>query len=103
MAARTVEGPETPVVSVDLPTALHLLVMSAEHASTHVLPARGTMRIGRDEKADVRLVDPLASRHHAHIHVGDGDGLEVEDLGSFNGTILRGSRLDANQRVTLAI
>jgi two-component system response regulator AtoC len=101
MAARTVEGPETPAVSGDLPTALHLLVMGPEHASTHVLPTRGTMRIGRDENADVRLVDPLASRHHAHIHVGDG--LEVEDLGSFNGTTLRGSRLDANQREALEI
>jgi two-component system response regulator AtoC len=51
--------------------------------------------IGRDEDAEVRLVDPRASRHHARIITGQA--IEIEDLGSANGTVLRDQALEAGK------
>jgi len=48
--------------------------------------------IGRVD-ADITLDDPLVSRRHAVIRPS-GDALEVEDLGSLNGTWVNGRRLE---------
>src|SRR6185503_9481502 len=68
---------------------LHLIVMGANMFSMHPLPESGVVTIGRDDADDVRIEDPNASRHHARLHVGDK--LEIEDMGSMNGTRLRGA------------
>ena len=44
------------------------------------------MTIGR-EAADITIEDPEISRRHAEVRMAGGD-LEVEDLGSTNGTYL---------------
>jgi DNA-binding NtrC family response regulator len=77
-----------------------LVVLGPEHALTRRLPPSGTLEIGRDEDADVRVVDALASRAHARLHIGEQ--LEIEDLGSSNGTRLRDQLIPAHQRVSLA-
>src|SRR2546430_2281398 len=69
-------------------SSLYLVVMGPDGAVTHQLPPSGSVLIGRAEDAPVRLIDPLASRNHARLHVL-GDGLEIEDLGSANGTRVR--------------
>ncbi len=73
--------------------ALRLLVLGqGERAfATHALPARGKVVIGRAEGVDVRLEDPSISRSHAALHVEDG--VRIEDLGSANGTRVRGEPL----------
>lgn len=43
----------------------------------------GSSIIGRDRSCDVRLSDPLVSRQHARLNVGDS--VELVDLGSANG------------------
>ncbi len=78
---------------------LHLIVMGANLFSMHPLPEAGVVTIGRDDSDDVRIDDPNASRHHARLHVGDK--LEIEDLGSMNGTRLRGTLLAPNQRAAV--
>ncbi|HVU49461.1 MAG TPA: sigma 54-interacting transcriptional regulator [Polyangia bacterium] len=78
----------------------HLLVMGPELFATHPLPPRGLLTIGRAENADVRLDDPLASRHHARLHIGDT--LQIEDLGSANKTRVRDVALAPGERVTIA-
>jgi DNA-binding winged helix-turn-helix (wHTH) protein len=53
----------------------------------------GDTLIGRAEDCAVRIDSGRISRHHARIVV-DGDGTAtIEDLGSKNGTFLRGRRL----------
>ena len=48
--------------------------------------------LGRDDAAGVRIDAAGISRRHALIRVRDGEAT-IEDLGSKNGTLLRGSRL----------
>jgi ABC-type cobalamin/Fe3+-siderophores transport system ATPase subunit len=56
-----------------------------------VLPAPArTLRIGRAEDNDVVVDDLSVSRHHAELW-NSGDGFEIVDLGSRNGTFLNGS------------
>jgi two-component system response regulator AtoC len=99
MAAPTISEPKAPG-GEDAPAGFHLLVLGPEHTATHQLPERGVVTIGREEDAEVRIVDPRASRYHARLHVGEH--LEVEDLGSSNGTSLRDQPLPPQERVQLA-
>ena len=50
--------------------------------------------LGRSSDADLQLVDGKVSRQHCRFTIGGG-GLEVEDLGSHNGTYVNGERLTA--------
>jgi phosphoserine phosphatase RsbU/P len=50
--------------------------------------------IGRSRQSDVFLPDQFLSRHHAEIRQGVG-GFYLVDLGSKNGTLLNGVRLEA--------
>jgi DNA-binding NtrC family response regulator len=96
MAAPTVRPPqdESPT---DAFTGHFLVVLGLEHTLTTRLPPRGTLAIGRDEDADVRVIDALASRAHARLHLGEK--LEIEDLGSANGTRLRDQPIPPFQRI----
>jgi FHA domain len=58
----------------------------------------GDVVIGR-EGADLTIEDPELSRRHARVRPVDG-GVEVEDLGSTNGTFVNGERVAAPVKVT---
>ncbi|MEI9951031.1 MAG: sigma 54-interacting transcriptional regulator [Pseudomonadota bacterium] len=66
--------------------ALEALVYVRQTCTTHPLPEHGKLRLGRGADNDIRIDDQSVSRYHLLIHVGDG--IEVEDLGSANGTLL---------------
>ena len=70
---------------MSLENVLHVVRGAA--TTTHVLPSRGTLSIGRGADNDVHIDDPSVSRRHALLHVGPP--LAIEDLGSRNGTRLR--------------
>ena len=50
--------------------------------------------IGRGSAVDLKIDDPGISRNHAEISFL-GNGVEVRDLGSTNGVIVDGRRVDA--------
>lgn len=77
--------PSTPADAVAVVTA-------GPGAGTRYPLERGTSIIGRDPSCDVVLDDPLASRRHARIELGDD--VEVVDLGSVNGMLVDGSRVE---------
>lgn len=54
--------------------------------------------VGRED-ADLVLPDSEVSRNHAALRPTD-DGIEIEDLGSMNGTFVNGERISAVTRVT---
>jgi DNA-binding winged helix-turn-helix (wHTH) protein len=61
------------------------------HEGEHVL--------GRDEDAAVALRSPTVSRHHARIVIS-GETASLEDLGSKNGTYLRGQVVTSPTQLT---
>lgn len=52
--------------------------------------------LGRALDCDIAIVTPHVSRQHAQLAVEDGQ-LYAEDLGSSNGTIVNGKRIDSKQ------
>ncbi|MBL8606075.1 MAG: FHA domain-containing protein, partial [Myxococcales bacterium] len=56
------------------------------------LPEAGEVVVGRAEPATVVVDDPSLSRQHARFF-REGGGVFVEDLGSTNGTFVRGARV----------
>jgi DNA-binding NtrC family response regulator len=84
-----------------------LLVCSEPSPITFELPDVGQVRIGRADQAEIRVNDPSISRLHAALVISESSSgdvrLEVEDLGSANGTRVRGHRLEPNERVPIAI
>ncbi|GMR14322.1 MAG: hypothetical protein BMS9Abin29_2571 [Gemmatimonadota bacterium] len=59
-----------------------------------------TIRVGRDEEMDIVIDNPSVSRSHVEFRT-DGVGWVVEDLGSSNGTFLRGEKLDKAQALEI--
>lgn len=59
-----------------------------------------TIRVGRDLSNDVVIQDPEISRWHLQLQRVD-QGYQVMDLGSTNGTILNGERLEGAQTLAL--
>jgi DNA-binding NtrC family response regulator len=57
---------------------------------------RGAVTVGRAPECDIVLRDRAVSRLHARLHVGEK--LEVEDLGSANGTFVSGRVLSPGTR-----
>lgn len=70
------------------------------------LPTGKKTTIGRSAETDLAVAHPTISRVHAALYVtvdGDRARCEIEDLGSLNGTRVRGRRLSANERVDLRV
>jgi hypothetical protein len=59
---------------------------------------RGENVIGRDEGVILWIDDNSVSRRHARIVVGEQEAV-LEDLGSKNGTLLRGERVESPARL----
>jgi DNA-binding winged helix-turn-helix (wHTH) protein len=54
--------------------------------------------IGRGQDAAIHLYTPLISRHHARIRVR-GEEITLEDLGSKNGTLVNGERVNGTRKL----
>jgi two-component system response regulator AtoC len=78
-----------------------LLVIDGAALQVMPLPASGTLTIGRASKCDVVVDSGSVSRHHANLTVGTD--IQIEDLGSSNGTFVDGAKLPANHPVRLTI
>jgi two-component system response regulator AtoC len=76
-----------------------LLVVGDGHVGTYPLHDGRTLVVGRDRDVDVALPHSKISRRHATLHTGER--VEVEDLGSKNGTWLAGRRLGDGERTSL--
>lgn len=63
---------------------LELVVFLSEGVACFALPEHGALVIGRAPECDLRVEDASISRRHAVLHVGPT--LQIEDLGSVNGT-----------------
>jgi two-component system response regulator AtoC len=80
-------------------SGFRLLVFEGDVVTSHALPRSGSAVLGRAEGAEVLVDLPPISRRHARFHIGAG--LAVEDLGSSNGTRVRGQLLASGERAEL--
>ena len=78
-----------------------LLVIDGANLHITPLPGSGTLTIGRASRCDVVIDSASVSRHHGNLVIGSE--LEVEDVGSSNGTFVDGARLTPNRRAALAV
>jgi len=63
---------------------VHIAVFTGDTATVHTLRPGAVLRVGRGEANEIRINDSAVSRAHAIFH--GGPPLEIEDLGSANGT-----------------
>lgn len=69
------------------------LVISDDEGKTTTVPlVRDEITIGRKEGNTIRLTDRNVSRRHAKLQKSAG-GYVLQDLGSYNGTVINGTRL----------
>jgi len=71
-----------------------LVIVSIDATRSVPFPPGGTLSVGRSERADVPVDDPLLSRVHFTIEASES-AVTLRDEKSSNGTFLRGRRLDA--------
>jgi two-component system, NtrC family, response regulator AtoC len=76
---------------------LRILALWDDEHLTFPLPEKGTVTVGRAEGVELQVPDPAMSRHHIKLHLGER--LQVEDLSSANGTVVRGRLLQAGETV----
>lgn len=74
--------------------AYKLILQTGTGAGTEYPLEKTELLIGRDLSNDIVINDPEVSRRHARL-ILTGNTYAIEDLGSTNGTFLRGSRLSA--------
>ncbi|MDB4944613.1 MAG: uncharacterized protein JWP97_4147 [Labilithrix sp.] len=80
-------------------SSFQLVVVSKTTFASFDLPASGAVMLGRSEQCDLRIDDASVTRSHALLHVGRE--LEIEDLGSVNGTRVRQQRLPVRTRAVV--
>ena len=81
--------------SIHWRSKLPVLRVVAGRDLLNLIPLRQgkTYTIGRDESADLTLMDPSVSRHHATVHHPKKDVFIIEDNGSTNGTNINGQAI----------
>ena len=79
-----------------------LLVIDGASLQVVPLPGVGTLTVGRSQGCDVSIDSGSVSRHHANL-VLSGTDVEIEDIGSSNGTWVDGARIEASTRTRLGI
>src|SRR3954454_1297120 len=70
---------------------VYLLFESGDEKGRVVQVTGDEFVIGRDDTADLQILDTRASRRHATLKVLPGGNAELRDLGSSNGTLLNGA------------
>ncbi|MCE9580383.1 MAG: sigma 54-interacting transcriptional regulator [Deltaproteobacteria bacterium] len=76
-----------------------VVVMIDGAVTTHALPERGAVTLGRGAEVEIRVEHRSVSRRHAAIEL-DGD-VRIRDLGSANGTTVRGALLPRDRAIAL--
>jgi pilus assembly protein CpaF len=79
---------------------LHFEISAPDRVEYVTCPADAPVWIGRDTDAEVSLLSPNVSRHHASVSL-TSDGLHIADTSS-NGTLVNGLSLRRASRVLLA-
>src|SRR5437660_681423 len=77
-----------------------IIIRGTPQGHRHFL-TQSEMIIGRDPTAEIQLSDQSVSRKHAKVTKEDGR-VKLTDLGSANGTVLNGKKLNSGDSAYLA-
>lgn len=97
VSTRPFERGEEPAVE-----AVEIVLVGQGRAVRQRLRPGQRLVVGRDPQCDLPVADDNVSWRHLALHGREG-GVEVEDLGSSNGTFLRGVRLREGERSGLGL
>ncbi len=75
------------------------LILTRGDQSFAVEVKDGTYIIGRDASADIVIPDHTVSGRHVEVRI-NGSSCVIRDLGSSNGTLLNGMRINASQHIS---
>lgn len=87
-------GPHTQLIDMSLAADAELIVVGKNERSYPL--SKDIVTIGRIDTSDVALADPGASRRHAEVR-REGDDWVILDLGSTNGTLVNGKRVNRHR------
>lgn len=78
---------------------MYKLIIQDDEGKTTVVPLiREELTIGRQEGNTIRLTERNVSRRHAKLHRGQ-EAIIIEDLDSYNGVRVNGSRIHGRQEI----
>jgi DNA-binding NtrC family response regulator len=78
---------------------LYLLVLEGDSSAIFTLPKNGRVVVGRSPDVQLHIQDRAASRRHAEVVMQAGEA-ELVDLGSHNGTLVNGARIDGRRALS---
>jgi len=84
-----------------LPGYLQVVVIGNGTFATHPVPDGAAVTIGRSSRCHISVDDDSISRRHATLNLGET--VTIEDLGSVNGTVVRGRKLQAGRPTAIAV
>ncbi|HZH03081.1 MAG TPA: sigma 54-interacting transcriptional regulator, partial [Myxococcaceae bacterium] len=84
-----------------MPGRLCLLVIGEQKFATYWLPEAGEVTVGRDAACTIRVEEPSVAPRHVALHI-DSERVELEDLGSPQGTRLGETPAGVGRRWPLA-
>ena len=93
MAAGAADQSTADRESFQVPAGGSLVVKSGFYEGLEVVVDRDWLVIGRGRSADMVIAEATISRAHAAIGF-DQEGFYVQDLGSTNGTMVNGARIE---------
>lgn len=84
-----------------LPGLLQVVVIGNGTFATHPLRDGAAVTLGRSSRCDIVVDDESISRRHAILNIGET--ATIEDLGSRNGTVVRGRNIPARRPAEIAV
>ncbi len=87
--------------SAILAGSLQVVVIGNGTYATHPLQDGAAVTLGRSSRCDIVIDDESMSRQHAILNLGET--ATIEDLGSRNGTVVRGQRIPARRPTEIAV
>ena len=87
-------GAPRPAFGASLGTKAFLVVVSSPQFGLLRVLAEGPVLLGRGKECQVRLEDPAVSTLHCRVSPDPRKGFVIEDLGSTNGTLVNGRRIE---------
>ena len=71
-----------------------LFVVAGKERGKYFVLDEGVTRLGRDEHADIQILDDMISRSHLDVtYDSENSACRIEDLKSANGTLVNGKRI----------